>query len=482
MDIDQKELLSQLSFGKVDSESEDALDKIFIQTNDFNTFLDPQTSVILGAKGAGKSALFRLFTTFESSARAIARHQLNNVILIPATGFKDIPNMDYAEVYTGMKEANFDFQSAWQIYFAYKLVYGLYDKEYIISGRNSNSLLKWSDKLADKRFLGIIKKIYSRIIGDVPKIEQLSFKDVSIKLSQNHKISALDTLKEINEKLVEENKTVWILIDKIDELFSDRNQVRKKCIEGLFLTLIDFLSRFSNIKLKIFLRTDIWENINFVNQSHLADKKITLNWDIDSLSRLLVKRACIKPLIRNFVSEHSKVTDIEQDYERSFYTLFEKQAYSGTREASTLKYMMDRATDGQGGIYPRELITFCNYAKNIEFENTEDGVFKTPLISGLSVRTAFPQVSKTKVTTFLSEFEWLSQHFKRFEGKNQASFTKEELIDMMDGLEPNGDDMIRQLYETGVICPNLSTVAAASSFEVPRLFRIGLGIIMPGRP
>ena len=54
--MNKLEILNNLYFGNVDSESEEALDKIFIQTDDFNKFVDEKTSVIIGAKGAGKSA------------------------------------------------------------------------------------------------------------------------------------------------------------------------------------------------------------------------------------------------------------------------------------------------------------------------------------------------------------------------------------------------------------------------------------------
>ena len=46
----KENLLRNLSFGSVDSESEDNLDKIFIQTANFNEFLKPTTALLLGSK------------------------------------------------------------------------------------------------------------------------------------------------------------------------------------------------------------------------------------------------------------------------------------------------------------------------------------------------------------------------------------------------------------------------------------------------
>lgn len=53
---------------------------------------------------------------------------------------------------------------------------------------------------------------------------------------------------------------------------------------------------------------------------------------------------------------------------------------------------------------------------------------------------------------------------------------------MMFGLEPKGDDMIRALYETGMLEAQHSRGASDSSFEIPKLFRVGLGLVLRGRP
>lgn len=235
--------------------------------------------MIIGAKGAGKSALFRLFAYFEREARKMSDNKLTNVILISGTGFKDIPNMDDSTIFNDMKDGNIDFQAAWNIYIMYKLVYQLYKQERIVASDNCNKLLIKEGIIEDERLIGKLKRIYEKLIGEAPNVDEISFSDFSVKVSKNKKASSNQVLKEINDKLEQKDKKVWILLDKIYELFSDKSEIRVKCIEGLFLTLIDFQSRYSNIKLKIFVRSDIWSELNFFNKSHLADKQIKLEWD-----------------------------------------------------------------------------------------------------------------------------------------------------------------------------------------------------------
>ena len=77
----------------------------------------------------------------------------------------------------------------------------------------------------------------------------------------------------------------------------------------------------------------------------------------------------------------------------------------------------------------------------------------------------------------------LSKHFERFSGLQNAEFSQDELIQLMNGLKPEGEEMIRQLHETGVISFSSGEILTRDSkIIVPRLFRSGLGIITMGRP
>lgn len=480
--MSKRELLDNLFFGNVDSESEEELDKIFIQTKDFKKFLEEKTAVVIGAKGAGKSALYRYFTNFEKSARRDTGAELEDVIIVSGTGFKDVANLDCPEIRNEMREDKFDFYAAWNIYLMYRLVYTLYDKQEMICGENSKSILIKQGKVEDKRLFGVIKKLCKRFLFDVPEVDEINFSEVSIKVAKNKKIPAQNVLKEIDEKLGQTRKTVWVLLDKIDELFSYESGVRKACIEGLFTTLLDYQSRYKNFRLKIFVRSDIWSDLNFVNKSHLADKQVRLQWDANDLQKMVVKRACVNEKIVNFLKESLNDEDYQKQIKDCFYTLFPPKVYSGAREATTINYLIDRITDGQGGVYPRELINFCNEAVNQEKELMTGDEQIVPLLSGVAIRNAFGIVSDNKVNTYLSEFGHLKEHFKRFEGQTTMTFTKDELLRLMVGLTPSGDEMIRQLYETGILQPNSSSIIASSSYAVPRLFRGGLKMIIKGRP
>lgn len=151
-----------------------------------------------------------------------------------------------------------------------------------------------------------------------------------------------------------------------------------------------------------------------------------------------------------------------------------------------MDWMIERAKDGLGGVYPREIINFANLSVKEELRNTsldEIPDFNKSLISGLSIRNAFPNVSQIKVDSYLSEFASLTNHFKRFNGQQTAEYSQSEFFDLMKGLIPSGEEMIQEMHETGVIAfSSGQSYNPEAKIIVPRLFRSGLGIVTMGRP
>lgn len=483
----KEKLINALAFGSVDSESEENLDKIYIQTKNFDEFIIPNTALLLGSKGAGKSAMYRLFTNFEHSARDMANHAVDDVYFVSGIGFKDIPEMDDMQLLNNIESKVVSSEAAWKIYITYKIVHGLYEHYGVCCGDKSKRVLQKAHKIPDHRLAALLSFAYEKLIGEVPKINQIDFKDISIVLGKNSKVSIYDLLSEVDLYSGQKNKTVWILLDKIDELFANKTDIRKECIEGLFGAYIDLIARYKNIKFKIFLRTDIWKSLYFVNKSHLTDKTTNITWEPSTLKKLLIKRAVFSEVIHNYICSVIRTTSWEDDIDTCFNLIFPEKVYSGPHEAKTMTWLIERSTDGLGGVYPREIINFGNYAVKNELQRTdslqEEITEGMSILSGPSIRDAFSSVSSVKVNSYLSEFPSLSKHFEKFAGQTTADYTQEELIKLMDGLAPCGTEMIYQLHETGVIQYSTGDVlSVATTISVPRLFRNGLGIITMGRP
>jgi hypothetical protein len=171
----------------------------------------------------------------------------------------------------------------------------------------------------------------------------------------------------------------------------------------------------------------------------------------------------------------------EEELTAGLLVIFDERAYPGQNEAKTVKWMVDRATDAKGVTFPRELISYGNIAREKQLEAGGPGDIS--LIAGRSVVQAYYDVSRIRCETYLSEFPDMSPHIARFRGKHDSPFERDELIQMFEGLDPCNRDAIERLHEIGMLATEGGQdVAVASRFDVPRLYRAGLGLEIRARP
>lgn len=162
-----------------------------------------------------------------------------------------------------------------------------------------------------------------------------------------------------------------------------------------------------------------------------------------------------------------------------FYSVFEDTVYPGEREAELFDWMTTRIKDGHGGKYPRELISFCNAAVRQELEREEHP--ENRLINGYSVRDAYKRVSEQRVNTFLSEFSDLERHFDRFDTKKTAEYSYDDLYTMFEGLNPSPKNAVDRMVDIGFLKTDRDD-EGNRIYEIPRLYREGIGLVIRGRP
>ena len=78
--------------------------------------------------------------------------------------------------------------------------------------------------------------------------------------------------------LREAGVSIWLLLDRLDVAFAESLALERNALRALFRVYLD-LAAFDSISLKIFLRTDIWDQITkegFREASHIS-KRVTLS-------------------------------------------------------------------------------------------------------------------------------------------------------------------------------------------------------------
>lgn len=484
----QKEALDSLDFGSVNSEEEVDLDRLFVQTQDFRSFLDPKIWVILGAKGTGKSALFEYFTKYEATARMASGAALQNVILGAATGFGDlseIATQDFEDLKS--TASGYDHTKLWRLYIAVKA--GLALPTSISVPRGPLKDLRTAiggDR--DFRVGPLLAELWTLAIGRAPESVTISAKGASVSIKGGRaNLDVTSILKEIDDALAAKDKTFWLMFDKVDEIWPQDRAERKRALEGLMSAAMDLRKKFPRIQPIIFMRTDLWGELDFTNKDHILGKYITLDWSPDDMASLLVKRAVQAPSVRAYIEGRDpgvtgRSVDAWSMKERLFALkcVFPETPYSGPNESSIESWIVERVTDGNGTALPRDAIVLATFATDEQRKIHE--LADHSLISRPAIREGYTLASRAKASHYLSEFPELKSHFRRFANQQSATFSRQELLDLMEGLQPSGDELLERLHEIGLIRPNAEDILTASGFEIPRLFRKGLGFMIPGRP
>jgi hypothetical protein len=81
-----------------------------------------------------------------------------------------------------------------------------------------------------------------------------------------------------NPALKESGEQIWLLLDRLDVAFAETHELERNALRALFRAYRD-LAEHDAIKLKIFLRSDIWSRITetgFREASHIT-KLVVLN-------------------------------------------------------------------------------------------------------------------------------------------------------------------------------------------------------------
>jgi hypothetical protein len=276
-----------------------------------------------------------------------------------------------------------------------------------------------------------------------------------------------DALRLLNDALSGNDVTLWLVVDRLDEAFQGRPSVERPALRALLRTYLDMLE-FSNIKLKLFVRRDLFARIvegGFVNLTHVNARRIDITWDEEDLFDLLFRR----------VRESERFVDAlaapVEDAQTVFRLLFPEQVDPGDRKPSTWTWMMGRIRDGNEGKPPRNLIDLVLKAQESQLrrEEREPRTYApgTPLITSDALKRGLEALSAERVQdTLLAEAGDYAGLVERFRG-GKAEHNAESLQRL---LGEDYESQLKLLRTLGFL------EATGNNYKVPMLYRGGLNI------
>jgi hypothetical protein len=494
-DINLGDLIGVLDFGSSIAEKDTLLQTARIETSVFNDIFLDRVDLILGTKGSGKSALFKIFTNH------LQDHFYEKRRIVIINGAEEPAGDPIFQFFKPRFDSlsELDFQNFWRVYLVALINTHLFNNSRYATelgpaksaindfqrvcvenkfpfekkAQGLKYIVDWAlQAVRSLRLSGSMKpdgtfgvtvepsgKVSSDSSPEVPTATPIFINEI--------RTHVLQILRKCNLK-------VWFLIDRLDEIFPRRSDLETKALRSLLLTTNSFPEE--ALRLKVFLRDDIFSSLidpetGFTALTHVtARSSDTLNWDRDLICKLIVKRIYCNEPFRKAFGVDAKRLERDKDYQlESFYQVFPRK---GERGMDTLAWICSRCQDAQDVITPRDVIDLLQAARNRQVSLFEESPqIVKHVIDFPALKYGYEHMSDRKVNTYLeAEFPHLWADFlSKF--RNQKSTLSRKALARILGTDDT--DTLRLLEEIGF----LKVVPRKALYSVPYLYRHGMNMI-----
>jgi hypothetical protein len=492
--MDKHKILRSLTFGqRVAEEETDILSTYFVETDHWERLYRGDIDVVYGPKGSGKSALYSLLLS--KSSELFDR----GILLVAAENPRGTPA--FRDLVTDPPASEREFVGLWKLYFASLLHSTL--TEFGIKNKASKQL---EEALAREGLVkgslslgGLLRAVVAYVrralnpqalegtveidpITQLPKgfTGKIVFSEPA-QLSHDSELNFVDRLLELADSALSETKFhSWILLDRLDVAFAEDQQLENNALRALFHVYLDFLA-LSNVKLKIFFRTDIWTRITtegFREASHIT-RHMTISWNRNSLLNLVVRRALHNEAIRDAYGVNQELSRQTVDaQEKFFYRLCPRQVDVGPNKTNTFDWLLTRTRDGTKSNAPRELIHLLNCLREAQIkclEISEEGPDGELLFARPSFKDALPEVSRVRLEqTLYAEYPGQKDCLEKLRGA-KTLHTPHTLASVWEVSYEQATTQASQLATIGFF--ELRGTRQSPEYWVPFLYRDALGMV-----
>ena len=428
--MSKEQVLAAMDLGASVAEHDRLLAQCFISHPILFEVISDRKDIVLGAKGAGKSSLWKEFTGNQQQYGAVLDVRFR-LVTNPAG------DPEFRDVLAAIKREDFpdddELRVAWRLYLLAQIwkecrgLLGESDKKKAIE----RDVVKYGLIASGE---GGFKRAFAFAIAKAKALKNLEvkwtegvtfdFDDGLLKAGGSAVgIPFNEIIQSINDLLADEKKRVWLILDRLDEIVLGDEARENAVLRGLILAYRD-LSDWQNLKVKIFLRDDVFERVTSVGGfpalTHVKSKTAgPIKWEVQDLLHLLVRRLVESPDVANFVGAGAQAIKFQGERYKVFYRLFPEKVDKG-RAADSIDWIIDRLRDGNRVATPRDLINAVDSARVFQLEdfNREppqslDG----PLFSEDAIRRSVRKISKDNLETRIyAEYPGLRVIIEKFRG------------------------------------------------------------------
>ena len=473
-------ILTQLG-SHADLESKDRFCKTFLPVPEHAHVFDLDVVLVVGSRGAGKTALFnavvkyRLFNEISrySTQKRLSEPDLQNVTWFQAFPRKRFP--DTLALNNYFSQSNEPLKDAHDIWYCYltKLLFEEFDEE----SKNLLIELRDCEEGAAKKNVDAFRR------------------------AQEAPTLALDRL---DERLQSQGLYFIIGYDALDTIGGIIPSITQKAIQGLIAFWASYTRRWSRIRAKLFIRTDLYDRYargGGADIAKLASNRAEIIWSDKNLYAMMIKRiANSSPELLEYCKEcgiQFKHDDVffnipmvhnPDDTKPIIHRMMGKYMGASYKKGLVDKWILTHIKDGHKQAFPRPLIRLIEDASTNQLHSNQ--ILNYPmLISPISLRNALETVSIEYVKQSKEdEFPWLYGLEKRLKGEtipfNRSSLERklrdkwnEPWGENKDILPPTDSvkELIDYLVELGIF-----RLRTDERIDVPDLYLFGLGLKRKG--
>gem|GEM_PF-2605096 len=524
-----KILIEGINLGNSVAENDDLLELARVETTMFDDVLNGKYDLISGGKGAGKTAIFKLIKILAKFLYT----QKNTIVISGVNVSGESLFVEYSDKLKTFSED--EFENFWKIYFI-TLIYDNFINHKFFSEKL---------KPVTKEINEFKNACFEAGLPDVPKVENLIdrmrwimnlFKDKKVKkiklnasatvtpeMNSLFSIAPEIEFQDGNSDISDENikkaiyvnkigiklaeilkKTglsIWIILDRLDEVFERYSMVEFNGLRGLLKAYKSFKigeDGDKSFSVKIFIRDDL---ITFLSDekefnryypgkklvplsaaTHIFSKKSPiLSWSQDEVEQLILKRLLVNPKVRDYLNiDESKIADKDQleielkkllkDKTKRIECL-NKIFPSKIGNELIMKWIYSHLKDSKGVVTPRSVIDMLEGAKNFQIRKIEvDFKDYNEIFPYEALTDGVDQASKHKLQLEIyNEFPGMKVYIEKLGKEGKFKLTKTELQRIFG---KKWEDTVDRLSKIGI----LKYVKESDSYTIVYLFRPALNI------
>jgi hypothetical protein len=400
-DLLRQALVDMSGAGHGETGTDETALRQFLPLSEHARIFEPETFLIIGHRGAGKTQLFRALQTqagikaIQSVAKRFDPERLARtkwVVGYTSSGTEFAAELLFQQFTKGKQPI--DLQFVWLGYLMRVLI--------------QKQLLKTS---------GIPDPLLQAVMESGVPIEKL-FEAVRASLH-----AAITSLDQLDARLSQEGDFVFVTYDELDRVSSSDWEQLATIVRGLIQFWSSNARRWRRLRPKIFLRRDLYDRAAIVGPdvSKISAQRLELTWTPRDLYALLAKRfynqapKTVSAYLGNDLPDGENRAELGwfptasklDDYRPMVEHICGEFMGASAGKGRTFSWIPTHLQDGHGQVLPRSFVKLFEKAAQMEQANPKAELPR--VLHHTALRGALDKVSLDRMEEFKEELPWIER-------------------------------------------------------------------------